>query len=120
MRFVGLPGHWLPVSLYAIFVFIVSSIPRPLRVLPLFPHSDKVSHFIIYAVFAFLMVKALYRSRPDMAIFRLKLTAFTLVFIYGVMIEVWQYFLPVRSMEILDILANGLGALAVLLFFKIK
>ncbi len=118
MRFLK---YHLPVILCAAGIFIVSSIIPPreiLDIIPLFPHSDKVFHALAYCLLAFLVARDFFATRPDHQEIFLKITAFTAVFSYGIIIEIYQYFLPARTMEITDILSNGIGAFAGILFFS--
>ena len=115
MRFVK---YHLPVIICAVGIFIASSITVPSDTISFFPHSDKVFHILIYSLLAFLNLRALCASKPDKSVLSLKITAFTAAFSYGIMIEVYQYFLPARTMEILDVLSNGMGALLGILFFQ--
>lgn len=81
----------------------------------LFPYSDKIAHFVVYALFSFfLMVE---RKITGKDFFSLILPVS-----YGVLMEVLQYSLTdYRSLEIYDILANTAGALSVWIFYdKIK
>jgi VanZ family protein len=115
MRFLK---YQLPVIIYAIGIFIVSSVSIPSDTLPVFPHIDKVFHFLIYCVFAFLISRALRVLKPESPKFPFKITSFTAAFSYGIIIEIYQFFLPARTMELMDIFSNGLGALAGVLFFS--
>jgi VanZ family protein len=118
MRFLR---YHLPVILCAAGIFIVSSIIPPreiLDIIPFFPHSDKVFHALAYCLLAFLVVRDFFVAKPGRQGIFLKIAAFTAVFSYGIIIEVYQYFLPARTMELMDILSNGIGALAGILFFS--
>ena len=62
--------------------------------------SDKLLHFSGYVIFILVAMFA-YRKRHA--------RLFLLLFAYSVLIEVIQYFLPYRSFEVMDILANLSG-----------
>ena len=118
MRFVK---YHLPIIVCAVGIFIVSSIippPEILELIPLFLYSDKVFHALIYSLLSFLILRALYVSKPNKPALSLKITSFTAAFSYGIIIEIYQYFLPARTMEIMDAFSNGLGAAAGILFFS--
>ena len=110
--------YHIPVIIYAIGIFVVSSVSIPSDILPAFPHTDKFFHVLIYCLFAFLISRTLHISKPEGAKFLLKITSFTAAFSYGIIIEIYQFFLPARTMELMDIFSNGLGALAGVLFFS--
>ena len=113
--------YWAPVVVYALAIFIFSSMPEPIVSIPyLFPHSDKVYHFLEYAVLGFLLIRALSSSRKDIGNFALRLIAVVLAIVYGVSDEIHQYFVPGRNMEFLDLLSDGFGAYIGQLFFRIR
>ena len=62
--------------------------------------SDKLLHFSGYVLFIISAMIA-YQKRLGLM--------FILLFAYSVMIELIQYFLPYRSFEVMDILANVSG-----------
>ena len=100
---------WLPPVIWAGLIFTASSLPtRGLP--PLIPHADKVAHFIIYGILALLLYRALHgerKFRPLAAV----LLSVLLASAYGALDEFHQYFVPSRSMDILDWMADTLGAL---------
>jgi len=73
--------------------------------IPLFDGADKLVHFTIYFILVFLLCFSF--ARKGYALF---LAAFFGV-IFGIFMELGQYFVPSRSFEYLDILANSLGCL---------
>jgi len=117
MADISLSKHWLPVIICALFIFVASSASAPSDI-ELFPQSDKAAHILMYALFSYLIIRALIVSRPDINIHVLAITSFTAAFSYGIIIEIYQYTLPARSMEAMDILSNGLGALAGVMLFR--
>ena len=113
--------YWLPVIIYAVCIFIFSSISRPPKAVPVFPHSDKLLHFIEYALFGFLMLRALFASYKDKkSIIYLRFLAVFIVIFYGATDEIHQYFVPLRHMDVFDLLTDSLGAFIGQLFFKTK
>ena len=84
------------------------------------PHMDKIVHFIFYfimVVLGFLALRNDFKHR-----FSLKKTLLWVVLfsiIYGIIIEVLQYTITVdRQGDILDALANSIGAFMGLLLVK--
>ena len=78
------------------------------------PHADKVVHFIFYFVLVILGVKAIPEFFTTKLVLR-KVLLYTLFFAiaYGILIEFLQYgFTENRHGDILDVLANSVGALA--------
>ncbi len=103
--------------MYAAAIFIFSSISKPPKALELFPYSDKVLHLMEYAIFGFLMIRALCSLKLNKNLLFLRLAAVVIVLFYGFTDEIHQYFVPGRDMDIFDCLSNGLGALIGQMFF---
>jgi VanZ family protein len=120
-------GRWfvrnqLPAIVWALVIFVSSSIPG--RVFPNIsvPHVDKIVHFCYYFVLAFLVAHALqFQSRfPNLSRFSLGLS-FLLATAYGVTDEMHQLFVAERSSELGDLFADMAGALvavAILVFLR--
>jgi len=106
----------LPAIAWALLIFISSSIPG--RVFPdvSIPHVDKVVHFCYYFGLAFFVAHALqFQWRfPGLSRFSLPLS-FLLATVYGVLDEMHQLFVPQRSFELPDLVADMSGALAAVL-----
>jgi VanZ family protein len=73
--------------------------------------SDKLEHFTIYAVLAFLAARATDRW-PGLAVRGVWLWVAAGVALYGASDELHQSFVPTREMSLLDWIADALGALA--------
>jgi VanZ family protein len=98
---------WAPVVVYAAGIFIASSISQP----PSLPEivSDKSVHGGLYAGFALVILRALAR-RWDRVTFLTGLGTIVLVVLYGVSDEFHQSFVPGRTSDIADVVADGVGA----------
>jgi VanZ family protein len=94
------------------FTFLLTSIPDPRFEVP-FAYADKVAHFGIYGVMGFLC--ALWRRESGIPAREAALTALVFVALLGAVDEVHQHWIPGRSMEVIDWLADtaggGMGAL---------
>lgn len=73
-----------------------------------FPYADKVAHGVAFGVLAVLIYLAW--RRPWWVV--------TLASLYGVSDEVHQFFVPGRSADVTDWLADTLGALVAVLVVK--
>lgn len=100
-----------PLAAYALLVVYISLTPNP-------PHGpdiqgiDKFYHFTVYAVMGLLLARAATEGRPSSVgarrvVFMTALAGFS----FGMLMEIGQMFVPERSPEALDALANGAGAL---------
>ena len=103
----------LPPVLWGLVIFVLSLMPGGQGNMLLFgiPHFDKVGHFGMYAIWAFLIFMALsgypLASKTKAFWISVLLGAFT-----GVALEYGQYFMHQgRSFELADMIANAFGAL---------
>lgn len=108
---------WLPVVIYCLAIFALSSleqVPKPQLL------SDKWGHLILFAGLGFLFARLVAGMRN---VTFLQLLAVTALFclIYGITDEAHQYFVPGRTSEIGDIVADTIGGfLGVLLYSAIR
>jgi hypothetical protein len=111
-------GLWLPVALYAGFIFALSSVSMPPILGPL-DLNDKIKHGALYAVFAALVARAF---TPSLRVYPLLfvLATVALVSAYGVSDEFHQSFVPGRSPDVLDWLADTVAALLVSVAFAVR
>ncbi len=98
---------WLAlISSYILAVLPQENVPE------LTPFNDKGNHFLAFSVLTLLLLHA-YRVKY--------LTAFILMMLYGVLIEVSQLFAVNRHGELLDVLADTLGVvIGMLLYWLIE
>ncbi len=98
--------------LYMAVIFVLS-VRKPPEGLELFWQADKVAHFSLYALMGFLWARALVRGSRYAGVRgsgkKVIAAAFAIAFLYGAFIEVVQIFIPERSGEVMDALANGAG-----------
>ena len=117
--------NWLPPIGWGALITILSLIPGGAGHLQLFgiPHADKLGHFGMYAIWAFLFNRT-FTSATGSTPLRSFWKAFILCTLIGIVLEFGQDLLRSgRSYEIADMMANGLGALAgsmVSFFFRKK
>lgn len=101
----------LPAILYAIALFWASSLSRlPLPKLGL-QFQDKLIHVVAYAIFSYLIYRALFRPHPLIA--RVHVWAAGLGLLYAISDEVHQMFVPGRSPELWDLVADAVGIVGV-------
>lgn len=98
---------WLAlISSYILAVLPQENVPE------LTPFNDKGNHFLAFSVLTLLLLHA-YRVKY--------LTAFVLMMLYGVLIEVSQLFAVNRHGELLDVLADTIGVVVgILLYWLIR
>ena len=106
---------WIVLTLaYCSGIFYLSSLPD--RDLPSpawldWPGSDKLVHTIIYGGLAGLVASGLRRSNPESLSRRAQfLIPVAFAVLYGISDETHQAFVPTRSPDVLDLLADFTGA----------
>ncbi len=80
---------------------------------------DKIAHLFIFSVLVFLMIVGLSKQYAYVYLrkYALKISVITGI-VYGIIIEIIQQFIPGRSFELADIVADSVGCLIGLgLFF---
>jgi len=92
--------------LWVAFTFLLTSIPNPQFEVPL-PYSDKIAHFGFYGVMGFLC--ALWRRESGSSIRGAALAALVFVAFVGAVDEIHQYWIPGRSMDFFDWIADAAG-----------
>jgi VanZ family protein len=106
---------YIPLIIYWIFLFIVTSLPAPS--VPSFEVGDKVKHFAAFFGLSVLLSLTLLYQNKNLLVKRYYLGAtFIIASIYGFLDEFHQSFIPGRSSEFLDWVADSLGALVGILF----
>ena len=102
---------WLLPCLYMACIFVLSSFDWGVRVDESVPFRDKGIHFVEYAVLGFLCANAARRSFPRRAPWRTFLVGAFVATAWGLGDELHQAFVPGRSPEAMDVLADALGSL---------
>jgi len=109
--------YWAPVAAYMAFVFALSANPMP-EEMPDYWQMDKLYHFSAYLVMGLLWARALgsgRAGRPGMGV----LAAAALIAVtFGGLVEVYQSFLPYRTGDVVDAVANGAGGFAGVLVYR--
>ncbi len=107
----GFAWFQLPLFLWALAIFAASSIPgADFPDSPIFSH-DKILHFIVYFGFGYLLERALYhQNRFPMLARHSHLATLLIAVLYGASDEFHQFFVPGRTMDIFDLMADTTGA----------
>ena len=101
--------NWLFVLLYGAVIFFISSLSNPI---PLSPPDiiflDKIVHLFEYAIFGFLIFKALNLHVPLKKSF---IATIIVASLYGMTDEIHQYFVDMRDADMMDWFADTMGGL---------
>ena len=100
--------RWLPPLLWAGVIVFATSVPAPFVPRRL-AAIDKVIHFAMYAVFAALVTRYVLNGRQRL---RLALLSIAGVAVFGALDEWHQRFIPGRSTEFGDWVADSTGGVA--------
>ena len=112
--------YQLPFVLWAVLIFVSSSIPG--RNIPKinFPNADKVVHFAIFMVFCALTDRAIrFQNRIPFFSKHHLILSVVITVVYGLIDEGHQLFVPNRDANLMDLAADAVGAsLYVVLFWS--
>lgn len=109
----------MPVILFCLALFIQSSLPAVEL-----PESntigfDKLAHFIAYGILMILFFYSLKNQNKSVKLRKYSLEyAFLFTVLYGISDEIHQSFVPFRSADFFDALADFLGAFVVYIIMK--
>jgi len=102
--------YWFPLITYCILIFLQSSFPS-IESIPKLQYTDKLLHFFAYAVLGALFLRAYTTLRIRNSLKLLIILSVLSSSLYGISDEIHQHFVPSRSFEYYDILADVLGSL---------
>ncbi len=101
--------YWFLLIIYCILIFLQSSFPS-IESVPELPYIDKLLHFFAYAVLGALFLRAYTTLQVRNNLKLLIMLSVLSSSLYGISDEIHQYFVPSRSFEYVDILADVLGS----------
>jgi len=115
---------WLPVILYMIFIFYMSSLefpgkPRVHVADQSFKVSDIALHVLEYGLFSVVLFRAFHNSSP-MLKRNAAILAIVVASLYGLFDEIHQIFVPTRYFEIKDLFFDVVGSSFVYVTRKIR
>jgi len=101
---------YTPLVVYWIVLFGATTLPA--ASMPSFGVVDKVNHLSAYFILAILLfLTLLFQQKISLAKKRVAAYALIICSLYGMLDEVHQIFIPGRSAELLDFVADACGAL---------
>ena len=110
--------YWFPLIIYCLAIYIQSDHPASEHI-PTFEFSDKILHFLAYAVMGVLFYRAYQTLHFKDNLRLLILLSIFSASLYGISDEIHQYFVPFRDASILDVIADILGAIfGVYLYYR--
>ena len=100
---------WLPPLLYTGLIWWLSGQVLDFQLIAFVPLRDRGVHLVEYGLLALLIARAVHITWPERGL-RGALFALLLGFSLGLLDEVHQLFVPGRSADILDLVADTAGA----------
>jgi VanZ family protein len=97
----------VPAALYVGYIFVMGTAKDPEAPLNV---SDKTAHFAAFGFMVPLLMRALRYFVPAAPRARVLLVSAALSSLAGALLELWQSFLPYRTAELLDWVADTAGA----------
>lgn len=105
--------HVIPAALYVIAVFVGGALRHGPPLPPTGPlPQDKVVHFFAFGLMLFVVLRALRFVFAELTLVRQIVIGVVVVSALGALLELVQAALPYRDAEVLDWVADTLGALA--------
>jgi VanZ family protein len=99
--------------IYALLIFVVSAVPSITPPTFGFVLEDKILHFIEYSIFSALLFLAFFTSGKEFLKKHVFLISSLVGIAYAVSDELHQKFVPGRSCEFFDFLADSLGIIVI-------
>lgn len=96
---------WAPPVAWAALILLLGHMPPPVTPRILFPHVDKIVHFVEYLVLGLLLVRATHISQWKGPTAR----ALIIGLLFALADEFHQAWFPGRVSDIFDFVADGLG-----------
>jgi VanZ family protein len=101
--------YWFPILVYCLLIFIQSSRPLP-EIKSNLPYFDKVLHFAAYALLGALFLRAFNTTQIKHNLKLIIMLSILLSSLYGISDEIHQSFVPFRTADTMDALADILGS----------
>lgn len=108
---------WLPAFLYTSLIWWLSSQAVAIEAIERFPFQDKGVHFVEYAGLGLTLCFAVHRTWPGRGL-RAGLAAVLMTSSLGLLDELHQAFVPERSADVLDLVADTCGAFFAALLYE--
>jgi VanZ family protein len=105
--------HVAPAALYVACVFVLGLLPEGPEAPEFVSHSDKLAHLLVFGLMQWVLLKPVRFLWPERPLGWQLWRTFLVVLTLGAALELAQGLTPTRSMELLDLVADALGALLV-------
>ena len=103
--------RWWPAILWAVVIFLLSAMSTPPKIGPEFRLKDKAIHWTLFCILAWFIAYALRRGH-NLSLPKTLVLAILMASVYGALDEFHQRFVPHRTCDVMDWVADTLGASA--------
>ena len=100
---------WIPALAYMALIWVLSSLPT-IASLEQVPFKDKGVHFVEYGTLAVLLCYAIRGTWPLRSLWFTAFYGFVGTVLWGMLDEIHQAYVPGRSSDPMDVLADTIGA----------
>ena len=104
--------------LWAMVIFLFSTLRLKAPGFMLFPHGDKLLHFAEFALLALLIYKAFFHSAKIPIAKHAAVFSFMLALLYGAGLELYQGMLGYRDCSLADFAADFVGVVFIIVFVR--
>lgn len=112
--------YHFPLLLYAGVIFYLSSIPSVKAPVQLPAGVDKLAHFVEYALFALIVFRSFNDFLGSRSIRLVVMIGAIFILIFAAMDELFQGTIPGRNQDPLDLTADFVGGVAVLILLGLR
>jgi len=113
------PRYYVAALAYCCFIFWLSNQSMPPGSGFKIPHLDKMAHFVLFGGLAAVISVGLHRSGKPHPSWVYHVAPAMAVFTYGTIDECHQYFVPLRSPDVVDLIMDVSGAIAAQEFLRV-
>ena len=106
--------YHLPAMVYALAILVLPSLTSFRTPVIRLLATDKIAHFLEYAIFAFLTYRSMTHLKEPASTRVIFLMCFFYLVVFGLVDEVLQAFIPSRTADVWDYVADLSGGLVVL------
>jgi len=110
---------WSPPVIYAILIYWLSSLERPFVIDLGVNNFDKLIHLVEYAIFGFLLIRAIKGSGNDLSIKNALIITFIIGTFCGFTDELHQSVVPGRYATMADFIFDSIGTFTGAILFSI-
>ncbi len=110
---------WIPVFLWLALMLAVSSLPGKELPEADIPFADKAAHFAEYLVLGLLMFRAVSLGPKNIVLAKQLILSIIIISAYAAFDEWHQSFIPGRSADVLDFIADAAGAFCGMIIYII-